>query len=83
MTGTNHDNKPDQDTSEHEQRANRGLQDWEMVEQMSHSDGDMRVWGRTVVITIVLGFAAFVALAYGVYYFLIHYGFHFFTAHTG
>ncbi|HXJ16830.1 MAG TPA: hypothetical protein VNM68_06495 [Candidatus Polarisedimenticolia bacterium] len=65
--------------SDEERRANRGLEDWEMVEQMSQSEGDLFAWLRTTVGAIVLGVVAFIAVAYGVYYFLVHYGFHFFT----
>lgn len=69
--------------SDEERRAKRGLEDWEMVEQMSQSEGDLFAWFRTVVGAFALGVVAFIVLAYGVYFFLVHYGFHFFTTHSG
>lgn len=99
MTEANSDNKTDpaalRDESdkhtgdnvghatEAEHRPNRGLEDWEMVEQMSQSDGDLFAWFRTVVGAFVLGVIAFIVVAYGVYYFLFHYGNLFFTSHSG
>ncbi|HKI62524.1 MAG TPA: hypothetical protein VKA31_09545 [Mariprofundaceae bacterium] len=69
--------------SEEERRASRGLEDWEMVEQMSQADGDLLAWFRTAMGALVVGIVTFALLAYGVYYFLFHYGFHFFSTHSG
>jgi hypothetical protein len=64
-----------------EQRPNRGLDDLEMVEQMSEPESGLTKWGLTVVGSFVLGALVFVLLAYGIYYFLFHYGDLFFAGH--
>lgn len=65
--------------SEEVRRASRGLEDWEMVEQMSEPELNIMKWFRTVIGSIVLGIIIFIILAYGVYFFLTHYGSHFFA----
>ena len=92
MAEANNGNKPDQApiqnelTAQHDGHApaeaqgeKRGMEDWEMVENMSETDGNIAIWFRTVLVSVALGIAVFALLAYGVYYFLMHYGAHFFT----
>ena len=69
--------------SDEERRAKRGLEDWEMVEQMSETESSLKTWGISVLMTFIVGIVVFVLLAFGLYYFLFHYGDLFFTPHTG
>jgi hypothetical protein len=60
--------------SEEERRANRGLEDWEMVDQMSDSQPGIFAWFHTVAGSVVAGIILFAIFAYGIYYFTYHYG---------
>jgi hypothetical protein len=60
--------------SEEERRANRGLEDWEMVDQMSDSQPGIFAWFHTVVGSVVAGIIIFALFAYAIYYFTYHYG---------
>ena len=66
-----------------EQSEKHGLEDWEMVDQMSKSDGNIAVWFRYVVISFIVGVAAFILLAYSLHYFQMHYGSNFFDKNSG
>ena len=60
--------------SEDERRANRGLEDWEMLDQMSDSQPGIFAWFHTVVGSVVAGIIIFALFAYAIYYFTYHYG---------
>lgn len=60
--------------SEEERRANRGLEDWEMLDQMSDSQPGIFAWFHTVVGSVVAGIIVFAIFAYAIYYFTYHYG---------
>ena len=60
--------------SEEDRRANRGLEDWEMVDQMSDSQPGIFAWFHTVVGSVVAGIVLFAIFAYAIYYFTYHYG---------
>jgi len=60
--------------SEEERRANRGLEDWEMLDQMSDSQPGIFAWFHTVAGSVVAGVIVFVIVAYAIYYFTYHYG---------
>jgi hypothetical protein len=60
--------------SEEERRARRGLEDWEMLEQMSGSQPGLFDWLRTVVGAVIAGVVVFLLCAYGIYYIAYHYG---------
>lgn len=60
--------------SEEERREMRGLEDWEMVNNMSDSQPGLFAWFHTVLGSIVLGVLLFALLAYAIYYFQTHYG---------
>ena len=60
--------------SEEERRANRGLEDWEMLDQMSDSQPGVFAWFHTVVGSVVAGVIVFAIVAYAIYYFTYHYG---------
>ncbi|TLS67837.1 hypothetical protein FEF65_05150 [Mariprofundus erugo] len=95
MTKQHHDQPPEMSSVEHqwgeqpddhfgyasedERRAKRGLEDWEMVEQMSEHESNLSAWLRTAVGATMVGIVVFIMLAYGVYYFLMHFGSHFFN----
>ena len=69
--------KPDDNfgySSEEERRANRGLEDWEMLDQMSDSQPGIFAWFHTVAGSVVLGVVIFALFAYALYYFTYHYG---------
>ena len=59
--------------SEEERRANRGLEDWEMLDKMSDSQPGIFDWFHTVVGSVVAGIVLFALFAYAVYYFTYHY----------
>lgn len=59
-------------TTEEERRANRGLEDWELLEKMSDSQ-PLVPWLRKVLIGIVVGVAIFLSFAYGLNYFMHHF----------
>ncbi|MEJ2574992.1 MAG: hypothetical protein P8164_15655 [Gammaproteobacteria bacterium] len=61
-------------TSEEERRANRGLEDWEMVDRMSDSQPGIFAWLHTVVGSVVAGVIVFAIFAFAMYYFTYHYG---------
>ena len=60
--------------SEEERRANRGLEDWEMLDQMSDSQPGIFAWFHTVAGSVVAGVIVFVIVAYAIYYFTYNYG---------
>ena len=60
--------------SEEERRANRGLEDWEMVDRMSDSQPGIFAWFHTVAGAVVAGIIVFAVFAYALYYFTYHYG---------
>jgi hypothetical protein len=60
--------------SEEERRANRGLEDWEMLDQMSDSQPGIFAWFHTVAGSVVAGVIVFAIVAYAIYYFTYHYG---------
>ena len=60
--------------SDEERRANRGLEDWEMVDQMSDSQPGIFAWFHTVAGSVVAGIILFALFAYAIYYFTYHYG---------
>jgi len=60
--------------SENERRANRGLEDWEMLESMSKPQPGVRTWLRTVIWTVVGGVALFALTAYAINYLVYHFG---------
>jgi hypothetical protein len=60
--------------SEEERRANRGLEDWEMVDRMSESQPGVFAWLHTVVGAVVAGIVIFAVVAYAIYYVSYHYG---------
>ena len=60
--------------SDEERRANRGLEDWEMVDQMSDSQPGIFAWFHTVAGSVVAGVVLFAIFAYAIYYFTYHYG---------
>ena len=60
--------------SEEERRANRGLEDWEMLDQMSDSQPGIFAWFHTVAGSVVAGVVLFAIFAYAIYYFTYHYG---------
>ena len=62
--------------SEEERRANRGLEDWEMLDQMSDSQPGVFAWLHTVAGSVVAGVIVFAIVAYAIYYFTYHYGSH-------
>lgn len=64
------------EVSEQERPANRGLEDWEMVEQMSEPQPGVVAWTRIVVGSVIVGVAVFIAFAYGLDYLMKHYGRH-------
>jgi hypothetical protein len=69
--------KPDDNfgyASEEERRANRGLEDWEMLDQMSDSQPGVFAWFHTVAGSVVAGVIVFAIVAYAIYYFTYHYG---------
>jgi len=69
--------KPDDNfgyATEEERRANRGLEDWEMVDQMSDSQPGIFAWFHTVAGSVVAGVIVFAIIAYALYYFTYHYG---------
>ena len=61
-------------SSEEERRANRGLEDWEMVDQMSDSQPGIFTWFHSVAGSVVAGIVLFAIFAYAIYYFTYHYG---------
>jgi hypothetical protein len=69
--------KPDDNfgyASEEERRANRGLEDWEMLEQMSNSQPGIFAWLHTVAGSVIAGVVVFALSAYAIYYFTYNYG---------
>jgi len=60
--------------SEEERRANRGLEDWEMLDQMSDSQPGIFAWFHTVAGSVVAGVIVFAIVAYAIYYFTYNYG---------
>ncbi len=69
--------KPDDNfgyASEEERRATRGLEDWEMLDQMSDSQPGVFAWFHTVAGSVVAGVIVFAIVAYAIYYFTYHYG---------
>jgi hypothetical protein len=69
--------KPDDNfgyASEEERRANRGLEDWEMLDQMSDAQPGVFAWFHTVAGSVVAGIIVFAIVAYAIYYFTYHYG---------
>jgi hypothetical protein len=69
--------KPDDNfgyASEEERRANRGLEDWEMLDQMSDSQPSLFAWLHTVAGSVIVGVVVFALFAYALYYFTYHYG---------
>ena len=61
-------------TSEKERREMRGLEDWEMVNDMSNPQPGIFPWLHTVIGAVIAGVILFALLAYAIYYFLFHYG---------
>lgn len=61
-------------TSEEERRANRGLEDWEMLDRMSDSQPGIFAWLHTVVGAVIAGVIVFAIFAFTMYYFTYHYG---------
>ena len=59
--------------TEEERRANRGLEDWELLDKMSESQ-PLMPWLRKVLIGTVIGVAIFLTFAYGLNYFMHHFG---------
>ena len=59
--------------SEEERRAHRGLEDWEMVDQMSDSK-PLSPFLRKALIGTVVGASIFLAFAYVLNYFMHHFG---------
>ena len=60
--------------SEEERRANRGLEDWELVDKMSDSQPGVFPWFRAVVGSVIVGIVLFLVFAYGINYITHHYG---------
>ena len=60
--------------SEDERRANRGLEDWEMLDAMSRPQPGVFAWLHTVVGAVMAGVAIFVIFAYAISYVVHHYG---------
>ena len=60
--------------TEDERRANRGLEDWEMLDSMSKPQPGVRVWLRTVIGTVIAGVALFILFAYSISYIVHHFG---------
>ena len=62
-------------TTEEERLANRGLEDWELLEKMGDSK-PLAPWLRKVLIGIVIGVTIFLSFAYGLNYFMHHFAIH-------
>jgi hypothetical protein len=62
--------------AEEQRRADRGIEDWEMVERMSEPQPGILTWFRTVIGLVVLGIAVTALLIYAVHYFTVNYGLH-------
>lgn len=60
--------------SEEERRANRGLEDWELLDKMSEPQPGVFPWFRTVVGSVIVGIMLFLLFAYGINYITHHFG---------
>jgi len=56
-----------------QQRAHRGLEDWESLDRMSDSEPGLMGWPHTVVGAVTAGVVIFALAAYGGYYIAYHY----------
>lgn len=60
--------------SEEERRAHRGLEDWELVDNMSDAQPGVFPWFRAVIGSVIVGILLFLLVAYGVNFITHHYG---------
>ena len=60
--------------SEEERRANRGLEDWELLDKMAEPQPGVFPWFRAVVASVVIGILLFLLFAYGINFITHHFG---------
>lgn len=60
--------------SEEERRERRGLEDWELVENISDDQPGVFPWFRAVIGSVIIGVLLYLLFAYGINYITHHYG---------
>lgn len=81
MTEINREHEAGSEQIEQERSGTPFLNDEDMTEQMSDRQGNTRTLLRYMAISFAIGTLVFIALAYGLHYFQMHYGASFFD-HT-